>query len=135
MFGVEGQQGPAFPGLQPYALVALPGLDLQARETGGAEPAALAGLAEVGVPGPQVGHVRRQQRRIGKPPGRLGVALAGQALEVGPQRLAVVLAARELELLAGVGDQAADLPSIKFPRLFDAAVTCSAISELRLTRR
>lgn len=135
MFGVEGDQGPALPRLQPHALVALPGLNLQAREARGAKAAALAGLAEVGVPGPQVGDVRRQRRRVGEPPGRLGIALAGQALEVDPQRLAIVLTPGELELLAGVGDQAADLPGIKFPRLFDAVVTCSAISELRLTRR
>ncbi len=79
--------------------------------------------------------MRRQRRRIGEPPGRLGITLTGEALEVDPQRLAVVLPPGELELLAGVGDQAADLPGIKFPRLFDAVVTCSAISELRLTRR
>ena len=128
MFGVEGHQGPALPRLEPHALIALPGLDLQARDARRAKAAALPGLAEVGVPGPQVSHVRRQRRWIGQPPGRLRIALAGQALQVRPQRLAVVLPPGEFELFAAVGDQAADLPGIKFPRLFDAVVTCSAIS-------
>lgn len=99
------------------------------------EATALPGLAEVDEDPPDVGGEGWQRRWVGQPPGRLDVILPGQAFKMDPQGLAVVLANPQFELFSSEGDQASDEARIKFARLFDAVVTCSAISLLRLIRR
>lgn len=86
------------------------------------------GLVEVQEVAPQVGREARRLRGVLQAIGRLDVALGGQTLKMGPERMAVILAGVEFEGLSGELYEIDGEGFIKLAMSFERSSTWLAMS-------